>query len=691
MFGKILIANRGEIACRVIATARRLGIATVAVYSEADAGALHVALADEALLIGPPPARQSYLDGGAIITAAHDSGAEAIHPGYGFLSENAEFAETCAAAGIVFIGPPAAAIRAMGSKAAARALMREARVPVVPGYDGADQDPLRLREAAAAVGFPVVIKAAAGGGGRGMRVVSEAGAFAPALAAAKREALGAFGDDRVVIERYLERPRHIEIQVFADRHGNMLSLFERDCSIQRRYQKVVEEAPAPGLAAETRCALAAAATAAASAVGYVGAGTVEFVASDGGFYFIEMNTRLQVEHPVTEAITGLDLVEWQLRVASGEHLPLSQYDIPCRGHAIEVRLYAERPERDFLPQTGRLAGLRLPPPELARIDAGVRQGDVVTPFYDPLLAKIVVWGEDRGTALGRLKRALAETAVLGLATNRDFLARLAAHPAFAAGDIDTAFIARHRAALLPVPSPASDAALAAAALVRLAARRDRAQAAAAGSGDPFSPWARNEGWRLGALETQDILLRDGAAERRVAATVVPGAWRLDLGDRAVIASGARRPDGALQLALDGVRHRMIVLEDGTDLAVFVDGESWQFAEIDPLAPPPDTGVAGGRLNAPMPGRVARLLVEPGRRVRRGEPLVVIEAMKMEHTVVAPADGVVMAVRFTVGDLVEEGAELIALAAPTPRDPDGLSPDGFAGVARGSQTGAPARG
>jgi 3-methylcrotonyl-CoA carboxylase alpha subunit len=664
MFGKILIANRGEIACRVIRTAHRLGIATVAVYSEADAGALHVALADEALPIGPPPARQSYLNQDAILAAARKSGAEAIHPGYGFLSENAEFAEACAGAGLVFVGPPPAAIRAMGSKAAARVLMRNAGVPVVPGYEDAEQDPARLLDAAKALGFPVVIKAAAGGGGRGMRVVPQADAFMPALAAAKREAMGAFGDQRVVLERYLEGARHIEIQIFADRHGNVVSLFERDCSIQRRHQKILEEAPAPGLAGKSCEAMAAAAIAAARAVGYVGAGTVEFVVAAGHFYFIEMNTRLQVEHPVTEAITGLDLVEWQLRVAAGEPLPLPQRDIARRGHAIEVRLYAESPERDFLPQTGSVQRLRLPPPELARVDTGIREGDAVTPFYDPMLAKLVVRGEDRGEAIRRLKRALAATAVLGVATNLGFLARLAAHPAFAAGEIDTGFIARHRAALMPPPLPAPEAALAAAALVRLAARAAAARAAAP-AGDPFSPWTRNDGWRLGGREEQDIVLRDGTGERRIAATAVPGGWRLAFGERVLVAAGEIGPEGTLALVLDGVRRRAIVLERGCELAVFLDGENWRFTEIDPLAPPPGLEAAAGRLGAPMPGRVTRLLVEPGRRVRRGEPLIVIEAMKMEHTVAAPADGIVATVHFAVGDLVEEGAELITLAAGEP--------------------------
>src|SRR5437016_768523 len=408
MFSKILIANRGEIACRVIRTARRLGIATVAVYSEADRDALHVELADEGWPIGPSQARESYLNIAAILDAAHKSGAEAAHPGYGFLSENAEFAEACKEAGVVFIGPPAAAMRSMGSKAAAKELMQRHGVPLVPGYHGEDQDPARLCEEAERIGFPVLIKASAGGGGRGMRVVGGAESFAAALAGAKREAEAAFGDGRMLIEKYLERPRHIEIQIFADRHGNTIHLFERDCSIQRRHQKVVEEAPAPGLDADQRKAMGKAAIAAARAVGYVGAGTVEFVTQEGAFYFIEMNTRLQVEHPVTEAVTGLDLVEWQLRVAAGEALPLCQQELLLRGHAIEARLYAEDPERGFLPQTGRLHRLRLPGSEVARVDTGVRQGDAVTPFYDPMIAKIIAWGEDREAALARLRRALAE-------------------------------------------------------------------------------------------------------------------------------------------------------------------------------------------------------------------------------------------------------------------------------------------
>jgi len=666
MFSKLLIANRGEIACRIIRTARRMGIAAVAVYSEADCGALHVALADEARPIGPAAARDSYLNIEAIVEAALASGAEAVHPGYGFLSENADFADACEQAGLVFVGPPPAAIRAMGSKAAAKAMMARAGVPVVPGYHGDDQDPDRLADEARHIGFPVLVKASAGGGGRGMRVVGDGAEFGAALAAARREAAGAFGDDRVLIEKYLERPRHIEVQVFADRHGNTVHIFDRDCSIQRRHQKVIEEAPAPGLGDEQRRAMGKAAVAAARAAGYVGAGTIEFIApadAPDKFYFIEMNTRLQVEHAVTETVTGLDLVEWQLRVAAGEVLPWHQHELARRGHAIEARLYAEDPERDFLPQTGTLHRLQLPAAELARVDTGVRQGDAVTPFYDPMIAKIIAWGEDRPAAVGRLRRALAETAILGLRTNLGFLARVAAHPDFAAGAVDTGFIERHRQALLPQQGPAPDTALAAAVLSRLFARAQAARAEAVLTGDPFSPWAQGDGWRLGAASRQDVVLGDGAEERRVAAMARGAGWLMRLGNRDIAVGGEVHPDGSLAVTLDGVRRRVRVLDHDCETAVFIDGESWRLDEVDPLAPDAGADPTAGKLTAPMPGRVTRLLVEAGAKVRRGEPLMVIEAMKMEHTITAPAAGVVAAVRFAAGELVEEGAELIALAAP----------------------------
>ena len=662
MFGKILIANRGEIACRIIRTAHRLGITAVAVYSQADRGALHVELADEAWPVGPPPARDSYLNIEAILGAARLSGAEAIHPGYGFLSENADFAEACGAAGLAFIGPPASAIRSMGSKAEAKELMQRHGVPLVPGYHGDDQDPTRLLDEAKRVGFPVLIKASAGGGGRGMRVVGGAAEFAAALAGARREAAAAFGDDRVLIEKYLEQPRHIEVQIFADKYGSTVHLFERDCSIQRRHQKVLEEAPAPGLDAAQRSVITEAAVAAARAVGYVGAGTVEFIAEAGAFYFIEMNTRLQVEHPVTEAVTGLDLVEWQIRVAAGEPLPMSQHDLVLHGHAVEARLYAEEPERGFLPQTGTLRGLRFPPSELARVDTGVRQGDTVTPFYDPMIAKIVAFGEDRAAAVRQLQRALAATAVFGIGTNLEFLTRVAAHPQFVSGALDTGFVQRHQAALVPPRRPAPDIALAAAALSRLFAREDRAKAAASHFGDRFSPWARTDGWRLNGRGRQELIFRDGTEERVVCARYQAGNWLLQFGDRTTLAGGECRADAVLSVLIDGVRKQFTVMSHGAETAVFLDGSSWRLTEIDPLEARADEDPMAGRLSAPTPGRVAQLMVEPGTRVRRGQPLIIIEAMKMEHTVVAPADGVIEAVRYAPGDLVEEGAELIALAS-----------------------------
>ena len=703
MFSKILVANRGEIACRIIRTARRMGIVAVAIYSEADAGALHVAMADEARLIGPAAPRHSYLNIGAVIAAAQQSGSQAIHPGYGFLSENADFADACAAAGLVFIGPSPAAIRTMGSKAAAKALMEAHGVPVVSGYHGDDQDPAHLLAEAGKIGFPVIIKASAGGGGRGMRIVNEAGEFARALDGARREAAGAFGDDRVLIERYLDRPRHIEVQVFGDTHGNAVHLFERDCSIQRRHQKIVEEAPAPGLDsgldAARREAMGKAALEAVRAVGYAGAGTVEFVVPTGpkkgdAFYFIEMNTRLQVEHPVTEAVTGLDLVEWQLRVAAGEALPLRQEEIRLRGHAIEVRLYAENPARGFLPATGTLRALDLPGgPSLGvesgvRVETGVRAGDRVTPFYDPMIAKIVAWGEDRATARARLARALGDTALVGVATNLGFLARIVADPDFTAGRVDTGFIERRRATLLAPPGPVPEIALAAAVLTLLLAREEAAIAGPAGprGGDRFSPWAGADGWRLNlAVAPQNFRFRCDADERTVSASrggkphdgwPQASVWRLGLGERVCAVVAERRPDGRLAIALDGVRCAVRVLvhgpeqgpEPGAALTVFIAGESWQLDEVDPLQPPAGALVAAGRLTAPMPGRIVQLLVAAGDPVRRGQPMMVVEAMKMEHTIAAPRDGTVLAVHYAPGDLVEEGAELIALVEPDGKPP-----------------------
>jgi len=669
VFAKILIANRGEIACRVIRTARRMGVATVAVYSEADAGALHVEMADEGRAIGPSPPRQSYLNIAAVIEAARQSGAEAVHPGYGFLSENADFAEACEAVGLVFIGPPPAAIRAMGSKSAAKALMQRHGVPVVPGYHGDEQDPARLLAEAERVGFPVLIKASAGGGGRGMRVVENAAGFARALDGAQREAAGAFGDDRVLIERYLDRPRHIEIQIFADRHGETVHLFERDCSVQRRHQKVIEEAPAPGLDPAVRQQMGAAAIAAARAVGYVGAGTVEFIAEADRFYFMEMNTRLQVEHLVTEAVTGLDLVEWQLRVAAGERLPARQQDLALSGHAIEARLYAENPARGFLPATGTLHAFRLPPPDRARVETGLRQGDAVTPFYDAMIAKIVVWGEDRATALARLSRALGETVVLVVATNLAFLGRVMADPEFRAGAVDTGFVERRREALVAPPPDLSDAALAAAVLDSLLRQDEGAGRRAAASQDPFSPWAALPDWRLGGAAYRRLVFQHGEAEHVVEAERRGTAWQLRFADRQLSAAAARGDDdGSLALTIEGAYRPALVERHGANLAVCVAGETWFLTELDPLAPPADADAASGPLTAPMPGRVVQVLVAAGDAVRRGQPLMVIEAMKMEHTIAAPRDGVVERIRYEVGDNVEEAAELLVVSAAVPDRP-----------------------
>jgi 3-methylcrotonyl-CoA carboxylase alpha subunit len=662
MFQKILIANRGEIACRIARTARRMGLRTVAVYSEADSASLHVAMTDEAVAIGPPPARESYLQAERLIDAARATGAQAIHPGYGFLSENADFAEACAAMGLVFIGPPAAAIRAMGDKAAAKALMEKAGVPVVPGYHGADQSEARLLKEAARIGYPVLIKPSAGGGGKGMRIVTEPAAFAASLAAAKREAMAAFGDDRVLVERYLTKPRHIEVQVFGDRGGKLVHLFERDCSIQRRHQKVIEEAPAPGLSDGQRRVMGEVAISAARAVGYVGAGTVEFIVGGDAFYFMEMNTRLQVEHPVTEGITGLDLVEWQLRVAAGEPLPLEQDQIACRGHAIEARLYAEDPQRDFLPSTGRLTVMAPPEEPGVRIDTGVRSGDAVSVHYDPLIAKLIVWGEDRGTAVRRLGHALADYRVGGLVTNREFLYRVASHPAYRAGEIDTGFIDRHRAQLIPPPEPTPIVALAAASLIRVLAQAEASRAADVASGDRYSPWHGSDGWRLNGATYRDLRWGDATGEHRVRVHYRRAGYRLEIGHEVGDAEARWQDDGSLALTLDGIVHRVALLQASGPTVILLDGIEHRLTHIDPLQPKMELDVTGGRLTAPMPGKIIDVSARAGQRVKRGEALLVLEAMKMEHTIVAPADGIIDGVHFAPGDLVEEGAALIAFSA-----------------------------
>ena len=661
MFGKLLIANRGEIACRVIRTARRLGLRTVAVYSDADASARHVALADEAYRIGPPPARESYLKIDAILAAAKASGAEAVHPGYGFLSENAGFAEACAAAGLVFVGPPAAAIRAMGDKSAAKALMERAQVPVVPGYHGPAQDIATLAAAADKIGYPVLLKASAGGGGKGMRVVERKEALAEALAGAKREAASAFGDDRMLVEKYLLSPRHIEIQVFADSHGNAIHLFERDCSIQRRHQKVIEEAPAPGLSAERRRAMGEAAVACARAVGYRGAGTVEFIVDRGGaFYFMEMNTRLQVEHPVTEMITGEDLVEWQLIVAAGGRLPKRQDEVRLDGHAFEARLYAEDPARDFLPATGRLAHLAFPPEGAhVRVETGVVAGDAVSIHYDPMIAKLVVWDRDRDAALARLRAALAACEIVGVPTNLALLGAIAAHPDYAAGSVETGFIAAHRAELLPPAAPAPERVLALAALAILLRLKENVHLAARGSADRFSPWHLADGWRLNDESWHALRFRV-AQDTEVAVTVhfARDGFVIDLPGGSCRAQGTLKANDRIEADLDGVRGEAAVVRRGDAVTVIVDGRTYQLSIIDPLATVGPDAAAGGRLTAPMPGKVVAVHVAAGQAVKHGAALLVLEAMKMEHTITAPADGTVEGLPYAVGDQVEEGAELV---------------------------------
>ncbi|MCA1247671.1 acetyl/propionyl/methylcrotonyl-CoA carboxylase subunit alpha [Massilia sp. MS-15] len=675
MFTKILIANRGEIACRVAATARRMGIRTVAVYSEADADSKHVAVCDEAVLIGPAAAKDSYLRGQKIIAVALATGAQAIHPGYGFLSENAEFAEAVQAAGLVFIGPPGSSMRAMGSKSAAKQLMEGANVPLVPGYHGDRQEPAFLREQADRIGYPVLLKASAGGGGKGMRVVERSEDFEAALASCKREAISSFGDDKVLVEKYLIRPRHIEIQVFADSHGNCVYLHERDCSVQRRHQKVLEEAPAPGMPPERRAAMGEAAVNAARAVGYVGAGTVEFIANqDGSFYFMEMNTRLQVEHPVTEMITGTDLVEWQLRVAFGEPLPKRQHELAIHGHAIEARVYAENPEKGFLPSIGTLRHMDAPHavefelgadgshPAAVRVDSGVREGDAISPFYDPMIAKLIVWGADRTQALARLSQALSEFQIVGLATNIAFLKRLVEGEAFSSADLDTGLIERHGATLCPAPSAAPLGALALAALALASAE------AAPVSGNPADPWARASGWRMNSAYRRSLSFTDefSGAQGYQVGLVYGGAgahgWQIDVNGERQPVTLVRRAGAELSIRLGETALHGSVRRDGELFHVFTGGRHYTLAYNDPMAHAGELETAGGRLTAPMPGKVVAVLASSGQEVRKGEPLVIMEAMKMEHTIAAPSDGLVEDVLYQVGDQVADGAPLLAFKA-----------------------------
>ena len=660
LFGKVLIANRGEIACRIMRTCRRLGIRTVAVYSDADEASLHVRLADEAVHLGGSPAPESYLSIEKVIAAAKRTGAQAIHPGYGFLSENEDFAEACEGVGIVFIGPPAKAIRAMGSKSAAKALMQAAGVPLTPGYHGEDQRPEFLATQAEAIGFPVLIKASAGGGGKGMRRVDQAQDFLGLLAACKREAASAFGDDRVLIERYILQPRHIEIQVFADTQGHAVSLFERDCSVQRRHQKVLEEAPAPGMTEARRTAMGQAACEAARAVGYVGAGTVEFIAdARGNFHFMEMNTRLQVEHPVTEMITGLDLVEWQLRIAAGEPLPLTAEQLRITGHAIEARIYAEDPANNFLPSTGKLLHLRTPPatPHV-RVDAGVEAGDAITSFYDPMIAKLIVWEPTRDLALERMHRALSEFEVVGVSTNVAFLKRLITSPSFAEARLDTSLIEREQDWLAAESESDSKVPLLVAALAKVLLE-------GADSVDS-SPWAQRDGFRLLGSLRRTMTLTSKGQTHTLRVTYRPSGFTMEEGEAAWRVSGSLDNGSELTATIDDVRFHATVVAAGSAIHVFLGGQSFVFNVQDPLAFEGEEGPSEGSLVAPIPGLLTALLVEPGELVEKGSPLLVLEAMKMEYTVVAPARGRVQTFLFAVGDKVSEGTQLLEFA-PTGKD------------------------
>jgi 3-methylcrotonyl-CoA carboxylase alpha subunit len=673
MFNKILIANRGEIACRVAATARRLAIKTVAVYSDADANAKHVSSCDESVFIGGSAPKDSYLRWEKIIAAARATGAQAVHPGYGFLSENVEFAQACADAGLVFIGPGPSSIQAMGLKAESKRLMNLAGVPLVPGYHGEDQDPALLQREADSIGYPVLIKASAGGGGKGMRAVDKSEDFAAALASCKREAINSFGDDAVLIEKYVQRPRHIEIQVFGDTQGNYVYLFERDCSVQRRHQKVLEEAPAPGMTPEFRREMGEAAVAAARAVNYLGAGTVEFIVEqkpDGAmtFFFMEMNTRLQVEHPVTEAITGQDLVEWQLRVASGEPLPLRQDQLKITGHAIEARICAESPDNNFLPATGTLHVYGLPDcvtfernPAGVRVDSGVRQGDVISPFYDSMVAKLIVHGDTREQALSRLDTALAQTHIVGLNTNVQFLRNVVQSRSFAQADLDTALIPREEAVLFKQEKVGLR--LAAAGAVAHTLLQEKAQEAQVATQAVWlDPWARQDGWRSHGPSSRRFDFEfKGEVQGVFLTTLHEGALQLQIAGE--VATFAFKPaHQGIDVQLGESRQIVNIYTNGAVAVVFTALGATQIVAVDALAHAGDAQVEGGRLTAPMPGKVVSFAVKVGDKVQRGQVLAVMDAMKMEHTIAAPMDGVVAELLYAPGDQVTEGAELLKLVA-----------------------------
>ena len=642
MFKRLLIANRGEIACRIMRTARRMGIETVAVYSDADRDALHVRTADRAVRIGPAPARESYLRIDALIDAVKKTGADAVHPGYGFLAENADFAAACSQA-CTFVGPSADAIRAMGSKIEAKRIVSAAGAPIVPGYLG-DQDPAKLAAAAEEIGYPLLIKASAGGGGKGMRVVRSTREFASALAAARRESKAAFGDDAVLLEKYLTAPKHIEVQIMADRQGRTLYLFERDCSVQRRHQKVIEEAPAPTITPAQRISMGEAAVKAASAIGYEGAGTIEFITEAGAFYFMEMNTRLQVEHPVTEAVLGLDLVEWQLRVAAGEPLPFAQGDLKIHGHAVEARVYAENPRKKFLPSTGRLPHVRFT--DDVRVDAGVVSGGEVTMHYDPMIAKVIAHGATRDEAIDRLNRALGDCEIAGVEHNVAFLRNVLSDDVFRSGDYDTGLIEARGDALIPGDDPRMTIA---AALILIDAQRTD------------SPWQRGDAFRVNLRTHQSLRLRQRTEQVEIGVEHAAGGCHVEVDDRTFWTNGISVGDREVRAFVDGEPLRCTFIRDGDDLYVIRGGSTERFglAKLDAASFAADA-LSDGRSTAPMPGQIIALFVKVGDSVRRDQPILVLEAMKMEHTIVAPIDGTVERLALAVGDRVVEGTELFQI-------------------------------
>ncbi|WP_291685904.1 acetyl/propionyl/methylcrotonyl-CoA carboxylase subunit alpha [Bradyrhizobium sp.] len=651
-FRTLLIANRGEIACRVIRTARAMGLRTVAVYSEADCDAMHVAMADEAVLLGPARARDSYLNIERVIEAARKTGAEAVHPGYGFLSESAEFAQACLDAGLVFVGPTAAMIRMMGSKSGSKMLMEQAGVPLVPGFHGEAQDEATLSKAADKIGFPVLVKASAGGGGRGMRIVRSAGELAAAITSAKREAKAAFGDDRMLIEKFVQNPRHIEVQVVGDSHGNLLSLFERECTLQRRHQKVIEEAPSPTLDAKQRETVCAAARKAAAAVDYVGAGTIEFVSDGKDVFFIEMNTRLQVEHPVTELITGIDLVEWQLRVAFGEKLPLKQDEIKLNGHAIEARVYAENPHKNFMPSVGRIRTWRMPEAlDGLRIDAGYREGDAVSPHYDAMLAKVIAWAPTRDEAIARLNRGLKEADVRGIVTNIPFLSALVTHSDVRANAIDTSFIERELTNLTPAPAAPGDLELCAAVAAILGEEAEPARRGA------HSPWLTS-GWMPVGRRQRLFTFRPGqGTEQKVGLAYGSGPAKLSIGDREFGFASSPSDDGGFDLRLDGMKSHVVSVIEGHELYLRTRNGRFDLHWVDPFGGETEEQVGEDKIVAPLPGTVVALLAEVGATLEKGAPILTLEVMKMEQTLRAPFAGVLKAIKCKVGDIVGEGVEL----------------------------------